>query len=201
MFAKNSTSIAEISASGNRVTSAHVLLVYVLSSRNLFASTSATLKTRYSLLGQPTMDRGDTFFSRRMYSSARETAVAGSWVCRITLLTKTRKGAEATEYFENCCGGGGRGSGGFKYEGFESGGCDWFERCGFERGELDSEGFGTGGAFDNGVFERDELVDAEFESAGFKADGFKMRVFKMGEKCGNLSISSTTLPSELSLLV
>jgi len=53
MLLRNSTSMMCTSWTEMPETSAHVLLVYVLSSKNLFPSISATVSRRYSLPGFP----------------------------------------------------------------------------------------------------------------------------------------------------
>jgi hypothetical protein len=53
MLLRNSTSITWISLTEMPDTSAQVLFVYVLSSKNLFPSISATVSKRYSLPGRP----------------------------------------------------------------------------------------------------------------------------------------------------
>lgn len=53
MLLRNSTSIMCTSCTEMPDTSAHVLLVYVLSSRNLLPNMSATVSSRYSLPGLP----------------------------------------------------------------------------------------------------------------------------------------------------
>ena len=72
MLLRNSTSMMWTSFTLIPDTSAQVLFVYVLSSRNLLPSINATVSNRYSLPGLP-RTVGLSFFSRWMKSRARST--------------------------------------------------------------------------------------------------------------------------------
>ena len=72
MLLRNSTSIICTSPTFMPDTSAHVLFVYVLSSKNLLPSISATVRRRYSLPGFP-FTAGLSSLSRWTKSRARST--------------------------------------------------------------------------------------------------------------------------------
>ena len=70
MLLKNSTSITWTSCTEMPDTSAQVLFVYVLSSKNLFPNIRATVNKRYSLPGLP-LTVGFVSFNRYMKSNAK----------------------------------------------------------------------------------------------------------------------------------
>ena len=72
MLLRNSTSMMCTSPTLIPDTSAQVLLVYVLSSKNLFPSINATVRSLYSLPGLP-RTVGLSFLSRYMKDRARRT--------------------------------------------------------------------------------------------------------------------------------
>ena len=95
MLLRNSTSMSWTSMTEMPETSAQVLLVYVLSSRNLLPSMSATVSRRYSLPSLPLTD-GFCFFRRYMKSKASNITFWATCVVESIVVTHLRKPVEGT---------------------------------------------------------------------------------------------------------
>ena len=83
---KNSTSMMWTSLTFIPETSAHVLFVYVLSSRNLLPSIRATVRSLYSLPGFP-LTVGLSFFSLYMNNTAKSTTFCATRVVERIVVT------------------------------------------------------------------------------------------------------------------
>jgi len=90
MLLRNSTSIMWTSATLIPDTSAQVLFVYVLSSKNLLPNIRATVKSLYSLPGLP-LTAGLSFFKRCTNSRARSTTFWATSVVDNIVVTHLRK--------------------------------------------------------------------------------------------------------------